>query len=72
MKQFFADVEIVKQNIVAVSNATKQICQINQEVVLATTPEKEQELSAGLSPVIQATNKKVRRGVRLARCGVGE
>lgn len=58
MKQFFADVELVKQNIVAVSAATKQISQINQEVVLATTPEKEQELSAGLSPVIQATNKK--------------
>jgi len=58
MKQFFADVELVKQNILAVSTATKQICQINQEVVLATTPEKEQELSAGLSPVIQATNKK--------------
>lgn len=58
MKQFFADVELVKQNILAVSTATKEICRINQEVVLATTPEKEQELSAGLSPIIQATNKK--------------
>jgi hypothetical protein len=32
MKQFFADVELVKQNIVAVGSATRQICTINQEV----------------------------------------
>ena len=58
MNQFFVDVEIVKSNIVIIKNATKQITDINQQVVLATTAEKEADASADLQPVIIETNKK--------------
>lgn len=65
MNQFFEDVEMVKQNILAVQSATKQISQVNQEVVLATTPEKEHELSATLQPIIESTNKKASHAKQL-------
>mmetsp|Transcript_24801 Transcript_24801/g.36578 ORF Transcript_24801/g.36578 Transcript_24801/m.36578 type:complete len:317 (+) Transcript_24801:67-1017(+) len=58
MKTFFDDVELVKQNIVSISETTKEIYQVNQAVSLATTPEREHELTSGLSPVITETNKK--------------
>jgi t-SNARE complex subunit (syntaxin) len=58
MQEFFGDVEIVKQNIVIVKNATSRIGIINQEVVLATTSEKEKEFSTDLAPLILDTNKK--------------
>jgi len=58
MQEFFGDVEIVKSNILAIKEATKRIADINQQVVLATTAEREQDVSTDLSPVITATNKK--------------
>jgi hypothetical protein len=58
MQDFFGNVELVKQNIMAIRQATKRIGQINQDVILASTSEKESELSAELTPLIADTNKK--------------
>jgi t-SNARE complex subunit (syntaxin) len=58
MSQFFGDVEIVKTNINAIKDATRSISEINQQVVLATSNEREAELSAELTPLIQVNNKK--------------
>jgi hypothetical protein len=58
MQDFFSGVELVKQNILAIRMATKRIADINQNVILATTSEKEAELSAELTPLLNETNKK--------------
>lgn len=58
MQDFFQTVEIVKQNIVGIRNSSRRIGEINQQVVLATTSDKETELSAELTPTINDTNKK--------------
>lgn len=58
MQDFFGDIEIVKSNILAIREATKKIADINQQVVLATTTEREQDVSTDLSPIITQTNKK--------------
>ena len=58
MQDFFSGVELVKQNILAIRIATKRITEINQNVKLATTSEKESELSAELTPLLNETNKK--------------
>ena len=58
MKQFFSDIELVKQNIVVIKNATERIMHINQQMILATTSEREQDISGDLNPIIVATNKK--------------
>ena len=58
MQEFFKDVEIVKQNIVVIKNATKTIGDINQQVLLATTSEREAELTSNLAPILADTNKK--------------
>ena len=58
MQDFFSGVELVKQNIMAIRTATKRIADINQNVILATTSEKESELSAELTPLLNDTNKK--------------
>jgi t-SNARE complex subunit (syntaxin) len=44
-------------DIVAIRNATKRITDINQQAMLATTQEKEAELSNQLEPLIRETNK---------------
>lgn len=58
MSGFFKDVEIVKQNIVIIKNATKRVADINQQVVLATTSEREHDVSGELQPILIETNKK--------------
>ena len=58
MEQFFADVEVVKKQIAIITHSSKHISDINQRVVLATTAEKEQELSDELKPVLSDANKK--------------
>ncbi len=58
MQDFFQSVEMVKNGVVAIKNATKRVGEINQDVILATTSEKESELSAELTPLIAETNKK--------------
>ena len=58
MQEFFETVEIVKQNILAIRISTKRIGEINQQVVLATTSEREAQLSTELTPLVNETNKK--------------
>jgi t-SNARE complex subunit (syntaxin) len=56
MEAFFKDVELVKQNIAAIKEASRRIAQINQNVVQAANMEKELENSSELEPVIKQTN----------------
>eukprot|EP01038_Epipyxis_sp_PR26KG_P012664 gene12664-16975_t len=58
MSDFFGDVEIVKSNIVEIREATRKISEINQNVIQATTNEKEQENSKELTNTMKATNKR--------------
>jgi len=48
----------VKKNVNVIKDAAKRISEIQQQVVLATTNDKEAELSHELGPTIQETNKK--------------
>jgi len=58
MEDFFAKVESVKEDIQHIEQATKEITELNEAATLAASAEKEQELSAQLTPVIQGTNQK--------------
>jgi len=58
LTQFFGDVELVKKNVNMIKNVTIRIGEIQQQVVLATTNDKEAELSAELKPLVEETNKK--------------
>lgn len=58
MQDFFSSVEIVKQNILAIRQASKRVSELNQEAVLATTSEQEQAFSSELTPIVNDTNKK--------------
>lgn len=58
MQAFFKDVELVKQNILVIQTSTRRISDINQQIILATSSEKEQDLSTDLGPTISETNKK--------------
>ena len=57
LNEFFGDIEIVKKAINMIKAATQRIGEIQQQVVLATTNEKEAEESKDLEPIILATNK---------------
>jgi len=56
MQSFFNDVELVKQNIAAIKEASRRIAQINQNVVQAANMDKELEKSSELEPLIKQTN----------------
>jgi t-SNARE complex subunit (syntaxin) len=58
MNQFFSDVEIVKNSITTIKEATRKIADINQNVVQATTIEREQDHSSELKPLVDTTNKR--------------
>lgn len=58
MQQFFGDADRVKACIKDIVEATKKIADINQNVVQATTADKEQDFSSELEPLIKSTNKK--------------
>lgn len=58
MQEFFSDVEIVKTAIATIKESTRKISDINQNVVQATTIEREQDQSSELEPIIKLTNKK--------------
>lgn len=58
MQPFFNDVELVKNNIHAIKDATKRMQEINQAVVQATTSDKEQSSSSELEALIKSTTKK--------------
>lgn len=65
MSQFFADVESIKKYISAIRGASKAVTDINQKVALATTAEKESELSEALKPVLKDANKKAQLAKQL-------
>jgi len=65
MCQFFIDVELVKKNISSIKAASKAVTDINQKVALATTAEKEAELSEALKPVLKDANKKAQLSKQL-------
>mmetsp|Transcript_32491 Transcript_32491/g.54770 ORF Transcript_32491/g.54770 Transcript_32491/m.54770 type:complete len:310 (-) Transcript_32491:344-1273(-) len=58
MQEFFGDVEIVKANIVVIKDATRKIAEINQNVLQATTADRESDYSQELEPIVKSTNKK--------------
>lgn len=58
MKDFFGDVNIVKESILAIKEATNEITELNQKVVTAASPEKENEISASMTPILQKTQAK--------------
>ncbi|KAJ1422725.1 syntaxin, epimorphin family, partial [Ochromonadaceae sp. CCMP2298] len=51
-------VEIVKANIVVIKEATRKIAEINQNVLQATTSDRESDYSHELEPLVKSTNKK--------------
>ena len=60
MPEFFNDVEVVKKTILVVRNSTTRISEINQQVILATTNQSENEESQELEMIINDTNKKAK------------
>ena len=56
--EFFVDVEKVKKNVNIVKQVIKRISEIQQQVVFATSNDKEAELSAELKPLTEETNKR--------------
>lgn len=58
MVQFFDDVELTKKAINTIKEATAAIAGISQSAVLATSNEREAELSRELGPYIAEANKK--------------
>ena len=58
MVQFFSDVELVKNAINAIKEAAGAIAGITQSAVLATSSEREGELSKEMAPILQVANKK--------------
>lgn len=65
LSDFFSTVDVVKQHILALRQATKRVVEINQQVVLATTAEREAALSTQLAPLVAETNKKAANSKQL-------
>jgi t-SNARE complex subunit (syntaxin) len=65
MQEFFGDVELVKENIATIKEATKKIGEINVNVLQATTADREHEFSSELEPLIKSTNKKAQGAKQL-------
>jgi t-SNARE complex subunit (syntaxin) len=57
LTDFFNEVENVKKYVNSIKKATKRISEIQQQVIFATTNDKEAELSAELKPLTDDTNK---------------
>jgi t-SNARE complex subunit (syntaxin) len=57
MQEFLKIIEIVKKNIVNIREGTKEIVEINQKFILATTEKQEETASEGLSQIIINGNK---------------
>ena len=56
-QEFLKIIEIVKKNIVNIREATQEIIEINQKIILATTEKQEDSASEGLSQIIINGNK---------------
>mmetsp|Transcript_13823 Transcript_13823/g.33460 ORF Transcript_13823/g.33460 Transcript_13823/m.33460 type:complete len:302 (+) Transcript_13823:114-1019(+) len=61
MDHFFREVDNIKADIEAVSEAAKTIDKINEEAMRATTTAEENKLSKQLKPLIDSTNKRAQR-----------
>lgn len=61
MSQFFKEVDGIKEDVDAVSKASKDIGQINDQSMQSTTTAEEQALSKKLGPLIASTNKRAKR-----------
>lgn len=61
MDHFFREVDNIKADIEAVSDAAKTIDKINEEAMRATTTAEENQLSKQLKPLIDSTNNRARR-----------
>lgn len=61
MDNFFKDVDDIKADIDSIRDATRQVDEINEKALLATTTEEENDLSAQLKPLVDQTNKKAKR-----------
>lgn len=61
MDHFFREVDNIKEDIDAVSKATQQIDNINDQAMRATTTADEKKLSKKLKPLIDATNARAKR-----------
>jgi uncharacterized protein YwgA len=61
MDHFYNEVDSIKVDIEHVKKATQKINDINEEALIATTTEKENELSNKLRPLIDATNNRAKR-----------
>lgn len=61
MENFFREVDSIKADIDAVSQASKEIAKINEASMRATTTAEEQKLSKRLKPLIDTTNKRAKR-----------
>ena len=58
LREFFSDVELVKKNVNIVKQVIKRVSEIQQQVVFATSNDKEAELNAELKPLTDETNKR--------------
>ena len=61
MVTFFNDVETIKSDIEGIKEATRLVGEINDEAVMATTTDAENECSAKLKPLVNLSNKKAKR-----------
>eukprot|EP00339_Tiarina_fusa_P001857 CAMPEP_0117019300 /NCGR_PEP_ID=MMETSP0472-20121206/14832_1 /TAXON_ID=693140 ORGANISM="Tiarina fusus, Strain LIS" /NCGR_SAMPLE_ID=MMETSP0472 /ASSEMBLY_ACC=CAM_ASM_000603 /LENGTH=307 /DNA_ID=CAMNT_0004724235 /DNA_START=275 /DNA_END=1198 /DNA_ORIENTATION=+ len=61
MDNFFREVDSIKTDVDAVSEAAKHIAVIHEQALSATTNDEEQALSRQLRPVVENTNKRAQR-----------
>lgn len=61
MESFFKDVDGIKEDIDSIREATRRVADINEQAVLATTTEEENDLSMKLRPLVDTSNKKAKR-----------
>lgn len=57
MPRFFEDVDMVKNGISIIKEATAQVSMLTQESIMATSTEKETQLSAEMKPSIEKANE---------------
>lgn len=56
MKQFFNDVEAIKEDISSVTAATEQIATLKDKAVLATSEQEETQISESIRTLVESTN----------------
>lgn len=61
MKQFFDDVEAIKSDISAVTDATEQIVALKDKAVLATSETEESQISVAIRSLVEGTNGRAKK-----------